>query len=86
MAYCHAYPYRIVAAQFKPDELSGIYLMIGGGAAFLCLLSLVPKRVGGKPMTIFTAFAIPVMAFILGDSLFPHVLACHLLPLSRVKL
>ena len=63
----------IVAAQFKSDELSGIYLMIGGGAAFLCLLSLVPKRVGGKPMTIFTAFAIPVMAFILGDSLFPQL-------------
>ena len=63
----------IVAAQFKPDELSGIYLMIGGGAAFLCLLSLIPKRIGGKPMSIFTAFAIPVMAFILGDSLFPQL-------------
>ena len=63
----------IVAAQLKPEELSGIYLMIGGGALFLCLLSLIPKRVGGKPMSIFTAFAIPVMAFILGDSLFPQL-------------
>lgn len=63
----------VVAAQFQPEELSGIYLMIGGGAAFLCLLSLIPKRVGGKPMSIFAAFAIPFMGFILGDSLLPQL-------------
>lgn len=63
----------VVAAQFKADELSGIYLTIWGGAVFLCLLSLIPKRVGGKPMSIFTGFAIPIMAFVLGDSLFPQL-------------
>lgn len=63
----------VVAAQFKPDDLLGIYLMIGGGAAFLCLLSLIPKRVGAKPMSIFAGFAIPFMGFILGDSLFPQL-------------
>jgi len=63
----------IVAAQFQPEELSGIYLMIGLGAGFLCLLSLIPKRVGGKPMSIFSAFAISFMIFILGDSLFPQI-------------
>lgn len=62
----------VVAAQFKADELSGIYMTIWGGAAFLCLLSLIPKRVGGKPMSIFAGFALPVMGFILGDSLFPQ--------------
>ena len=62
----------VVAAQFKADELSGIYLTIWGGAAFLCFLSLIPKCVGGKPMSIFTGFAIPIMVFILGDSLFPQ--------------
>lgn len=63
----------VVAAQFQPEELSGINLMIGGGAAFLCVLSLIPKRVGGKPMSIFAAFAIPFMLFIMGDSLFPQL-------------
>lgn len=62
----------VVAAQFAPDELQGIYVMIWGGAGFLCLLSLIPKRVGGKPMSIFAGFAIPLMAFLLGDSLFPQ--------------
>ena len=65
----------IVAAQFKPDELRGIYLMIIGGTFFLCVLSLIPKRVGGKPMSIFAGFAIPFMGFILGDSLFPQLSA-----------
>ena len=63
----------IVAAQFQPEELNGINLMIGGGTAFLCVLSLIPKRVGGKPMSIFTGFAIPIMVFILGDSLLPQL-------------
>ena len=62
----------VVAAQFQPEQLSGIYLMIAGGAAFLCLLSLIPKRVGGKPMSIFAAFSVPFMAFILADSLHPQ--------------
>ena len=63
----------VVAAQFKPDELRGIYVTIWGGAAFLCALSLIPKRIGGKPMSIFAGFSLPFMAFILGDSLFPQL-------------
>ncbi|WP_051279592.1 peptidoglycan DD-metalloendopeptidase family protein [Hellea balneolensis] len=63
----------VVAAQFQPDELKGIYFMIGGGALFLMLLSLIPKRIGGKPMSIFSAFAMPFMIFILSDSLFPQL-------------
>jgi len=63
----------IVTVQFKPDQLSGIKLIVIGGAAFLCLISLVPKRVGGKPTTIFTVFALPIMLFILGDSLMPQL-------------
>lgn len=63
----------VVNAQFKPSELSGIKAVVMVGTVFLCLLSLVPKRVGGKPMSIFSGFAIPVMAFILGDSLFPSL-------------
>lgn len=63
----------VVAAQFKPDELSGIRMTIWVGAAFLCTLSLIPKRVGGKPMSIFTGFSLPIMVFILGDSLFPRL-------------
>ena len=62
----------VVAAQFKPDELRGIHITIWGGAAFLCVLSLIPKRIGGKPMSIFAGFSLPIMAFILGDSLFPQ--------------
>lgn len=63
----------VVAAQFKSGELGEIYMTIWGGAAFLCALSLIPKRVGGKPMSIFTGFSLPIMAFILGDSLFPQL-------------
>lgn len=62
----------VVSAQFKADELQGIYLSIAGCALFLCGLSLIPKRVGGKPMSIFAGFAILFMGFILGDSLFPQ--------------
>lgn len=63
----------IVRAQFTAEELQGIYVMIGGGAAFLAIISLIPKRVGAKPMSIFAAISIPIMAFILGDSLYPQL-------------
>lgn len=63
----------IVAAQFKPEELKGIYLMIGGATLFLIALSLIPKRVGGKPMSIFVFFANLFMGLILLDSLYPQL-------------
>lgn len=63
----------VVAAQFKAAELKGIYLTIGGGTLFLCLISLFPKRVGGKPMSIFVFFANLFMGVILVDSLFPQL-------------
>ncbi|MEP3889819.1 MAG: M23 family metallopeptidase [Hellea sp.] len=63
----------VVAAQFKPDELKGIYFTIGGATLFLCLLSLIPKRVGGKPMSIFVFFANIFMGLILVDSLYPQL-------------
>lgn len=63
----------VVVVQFKPDELLSVKLIVIGGAAFLCLISLLPKRVGAKPTSIFTAFALPIMLFILGDSLLPHL-------------
>lgn len=63
----------VVSAQFKADELQGIYLTIAGCVILLCGISLIPKRVGGKPMSIFAGFAIVFMGFILGDSLFPQL-------------
>ncbi|WP_409432326.1 M23 family metallopeptidase [Litorimonas sp. RW-G-Af-16] len=63
----------VIAAQFSEAERQTIYAIIGGGAAFLALISLIPKRVGAKPMSIFTAISIPIMVFILGDSLFPQL-------------
>jgi len=55
------------------EELKVVYYLLFSGVIFLILLSFIPKRVGGKPMSIFSSFAIPVMLFILGDSLFPQL-------------
>jgi hypothetical protein len=63
----------IPRSMLTSEEISFVYYLLFGGAAFLVILSLIPKRVGGKPMSIFTAFAIPSMLFILGDSLFPQL-------------
>ncbi|MDB2439594.1 M23 family metallopeptidase [Hellea sp.] len=60
-------------AMLKANELAQVRTIIIGGTAFLCLLSLIPKRIGGKPMSIFAGFSIPVILFIFADSLMPQL-------------
>ncbi len=63
----------VVYAQFDPPLLRAVLGMTWGMAIFLALLSLFPKRVGGKPMSIFSAIAAVCLSVVLIDSLYPQL-------------
>ena len=63
----------VVYSQFDQETLRMILASTWGMAIFLCVVSLFPKRVGGKPMSIFAGISTVVLSVVLIDSLFPQM-------------
>jgi len=63
----------VISAQLQKEELITIYGICWGAASLLILISLFPKKVGAKPMSIFSIAALIPMSFFLIDSLYPQL-------------